>query len=347
MKQRLVVYACLPGLAVLLAGCEQEPAVPTDGPSVTAVVETTPVASSDDAADDPAVWVHPTDPAASLVLGTDKQAGLYAYRLDGTVAQFLPAGRLNNVDLRQGVVLSEALSGDIAAASNRSDSTVTLFAISPAGQMREIDRFASEIVEPYGLCTGLVGGAFTVFVAYKTGDIIAYRPDGAGSATVVGREAFDSQLEGCVFDDALQTLYVGEEARGIWRVDIGDGAWSAPVMVDQVDGDSGITADVEGLALFVGDAGRGWLVASSQGNHSYAVYERERPNRFVGRFAIADGAVIDAAQETDGIEVVSQPLGQAFPEGLMIAQDGFNGDQAQNFKLISWRDVAAALNLVE
>ena len=38
--------------------------------------------------DDPAIWIHPTDPARSLILGTDKiesTGGLYVFGLDGTL----------------------------------------------------------------------------------------------------------------------------------------------------------------------------------------------------------------------------------------------------------------------
>src|SRR5687768_14696287 len=51
--------------------------------SVTASVETTPVPHSGDAADDSAVWVHPTDPALSRIIGTDKLGGIAVYDLSG------------------------------------------------------------------------------------------------------------------------------------------------------------------------------------------------------------------------------------------------------------------------
>src|SRR5210317_39521 len=67
---------------------------------VTATLETEPVPSGGDAADDPAIWIHPTDPGLSTIIGTDKRGGLAVYALDGTELQYIPAGRLNNVDLR-------------------------------------------------------------------------------------------------------------------------------------------------------------------------------------------------------------------------------------------------------
>ncbi|MBJ7444136.1 MAG: phytase, partial [Sphingobium sp.] len=76
----------------------------TPAVSVTARGETTPVGTTNaDAADDPAIWRNAADPAASLIVGTDKKAGLYVYGLDGKVRDFLDAGRVNNVDLKDGV----------------------------------------------------------------------------------------------------------------------------------------------------------------------------------------------------------------------------------------------------
>ena len=63
-------------LAILLAGCTQQPPVVSKpGPPSLAwkpVLETQAVT---DDPDDPAIWVHPTDPAMSLVLGTRNGGG--------------------------------------------------------------------------------------------------------------------------------------------------------------------------------------------------------------------------------------------------------------------------------
>jgi myo-inositol-hexaphosphate 3-phosphohydrolase len=55
--------------AVTLVGDDGK--VPTATPH--AVIETEAVPSRGDAADDPAIWIHPDNPAQSLVLGTDKK----------------------------------------------------------------------------------------------------------------------------------------------------------------------------------------------------------------------------------------------------------------------------------
>ena len=63
-------------------------------------VETDPVPHGKDAADDPAIWVHPADPTQSIIIGIDKKGGLAVYNLAGRQLQYLAGGRINNVDLR-------------------------------------------------------------------------------------------------------------------------------------------------------------------------------------------------------------------------------------------------------
>ena len=65
-----------------------------------ASVETSPVANSGDAADDIAIWRNPLDPAASLVIGNDKQGALEVYDLSGSLVQRFDGGFYGNVDTR-------------------------------------------------------------------------------------------------------------------------------------------------------------------------------------------------------------------------------------------------------
>lgn len=327
------IVACAPGVSNL--------------PSVLAVAETTPVASNDDAADDPAVWVNENDRAASLILGTDKKAGLYAYTLNGDIKQFIPSGRLNNVDVRQNVQLGDR-SIDIAAASNRTNDSITLFSIED-GVIAEMGSFSSVLREPYGFCLGVSdGGAFAV-VTYKTGDLVLYELTGPADGLETQRLKFDTQLEGCVFDDETGVLFIGEEERGIWKAPYADGEFGGVTLVDEVGGASGIVADVEGLALYKTGDGKGYLLASSQGDNSYAVYDRAGENAFITRFVVASGEAIDGSEETDGIEAIAADLGPGFPNGLFVAQDGFNAPKRspQNFKIVDFRDIQSAIDAAE
>jgi 3-phytase len=333
----------------LAAGCalfEEAPVPPpADAPLVAAYGESAAVASDEDAADDPAIWVNPANPAASRIMGTDKQSGLYVYDLAGAVTQFLPSGRVNNVDVRSGV-RATGLAGDLAAASNRTDNTVTFYSVAPDGTVAEIGRLPVQRIEPYGFCLGVVDGAAHAFVTYKTGEVQRFIVSGFAGSTVTATEGagwkFDTQLEGCAVDEANGVIFIGEEARGVWRAPIGGGE---PVLIDAVGGPNGLTADVEGIEVWEGAGGAGYVVVSSQGSSAFHVYDRQPPHAFRGRFGIAFGP--DVVTGTDGLDVVSTPLGPNLPGGLLVVQDDVNSDPAapQNFKLVDWRNVAAALGL--
>lgn len=333
--------AALPFL-LLLAACAPPAIVPVvQTASVTADAETAAVKSGDDAADDPAIWRNAANPAASLIVGTDKQAGLYVYGLDGQVRDFNDAGRVNNVDL------VETPAGVIVAASDRSDEAQAQIALlrlnTTTARLESIGRVPAGAGEAYGLCLWATPGALTAFIVIKDGTIRQIELDAAkASGRIVRTMKLASQSEGCVVDPRTARLYVAEEDRGIWRFDARASGSVTPVKLAGVDGKR-LVADVEGLAIAAEEAGNGgWLVASSQGDNAYTLY-RLADERFAGRFRIGQGR-FGSTQETDGIAVTTGDFGPAFPRGLMVAQDGENSP-AQNFKLVGWGRVKAALHL--
>jgi myo-inositol-hexaphosphate 3-phosphohydrolase len=85
-------------------------------------------------------------------------------------------------------------------------------------------------------------------------------------------------------------------------------------------------------------------VVSSQGDSSYCVYDRAGDNTFIKKFNILqlDGD-IDRVTETDGLELVSDALSDAFPAGMMVVQDDVNEGFTKNFKYISWQDIQVNL----
>ena len=125
-----------PAAMVLLVGCVTSPGstgavVPTL--SLTADAETVPVGTiNQDAADDPAIWRNAQDPAASLIIGTDKKAGLYVYGLDGSKKSFLPEGQLNNVDLREAMINGEkAILVGASVRNDRLNAHIGLYRLNP------------------------------------------------------------------------------------------------------------------------------------------------------------------------------------------------------------------------
>lgn len=312
-------------------------------PSVKGLVETTPVDRVGDAADDPAIWVHPKDSEKSLILGTNKKWGLLAYTLSGKQVQALPSGHLNNVDVRQNIVSSNGVM-DIAVASNRSDNTITVFSISPAGNIREISRIATGLSDVYGICLYAPSPEkLYTFINDKDGRYQQWRlmpAQDAASAELVREFSLASQPEGCVANDANGDLFVGEEDSGLWLYSADEQAGDNARLLQGIS--SILHDDVEGVALIKNALGE-FLVVSSQGNHSYAVFEANAPYDHVGSFRIGLNAEkqIDGASETDGLDLSGVSLGENFPNGVLVVQDGFNvlPQEAQNFKLVSWEEV--------
>ena len=321
-------------------------------------VETEPARSFGDAADDPAIWVHPADPLQSLVIGTDKKFGLYVYDLDGRNVQAIAAGRLNNVDLRYDFPLGGE-SVALVTASNRSTDGISVFRVD-ADALQLVDAaegiLPTGFTDPYGLCMyrSAASGEFYVFV--NEGGDGSFRQwrlydngDGKVAAELVREFSVGSQAEGCVADDESGVLYVAEEARGLWRYSAEPDGGSERTLIDHTGDEGRLADDVEGVALWTGAHGQGYIVVSSQGADNYAVYRREGENAYVGHFHIVANAAlgIDGASETDGLDVTSAPLGERYPSGLLVVQDGRNiaPEERQNFKFVSWEDVAQSLGL--
>lgn len=320
---------------------------------VFASVETEPVASSNDAADDPAIWVHPSDPSRSLIIGTDKKNGLDIYDLAGKRVQTLPDGRMNNVDLRYGFPLA-GQQVTLVAATNRTDQTLALYAVDDNGRLSNVadGKIATGMPDPYGLCMyRSAAGEYFVFANDgDTGHFKQWQLEARGArvgARLVREFSVGSQAEGCAADDGTGVLYVAEEDVGLWRYSAAPEGGSTRTSIDSVD-NGNLTDDAEGVTIFYGAGASGYLIVSSQGSNDYNVYRRDGANEFIGKFAIVQSpAGIDGTTDTDGIDVTSTPLGSTFPHGVFVAQDGNNTSPsaAQNFKLVPWERIAEALQL--
>jgi 3-phytase len=187
------------------------------------------------------------------------------------------------------------------------------------------------------------------------------------------------QVEGMVVDPATGTLYAGQEDIGIWRLRAD--LTGRPVLVDKVKeygvpgtydeeteecvpgadpgyGGKRLSADVEGLTLLQERDGDGYLLASSQGDDTFALYDREvsEDNEYEGGFRIgAATPTLDSVQECDGAAILNAPLGRRYPRGLLVVQDGQetpavpDGDggtrTATGFKFVDLGEVVDAADL--
>ncbi len=313
--------------------------------------ETTPVrsAAGEDAADDPAIWIHPTQPEASRIYGSNKRAGIVAYDLQGQESAFYPVGRINNIDVIQGISHGN-LSYDLLGGTNRTNQSLEIFAIDDNGALKHIngghlDLSRRGMDDVYGFCFGQYGDQYYAYVNAKNGMVRQYALGIADSTvylTLLSGTTLDSQPEGMVFDSDASVIYIGEEDLGIWMFPGGSlGTKAKLIQSSREDNNKNIRYDIEGLTIYE-RAGKKYLLASSQGNFSYAVFDIRDDHKYLGSFTIKGGSDIDGAEETDGIDATSVDLGSDFPYGLMVAQDGFNydGDKLvnQNFKIVAMQD---------
>jgi len=332
------------------------PPAPTER-TVVAYFETPPVDDFGDAADDPAIWVHPTDPALSLVIGTNKKRGLEVYDLEGRRLQTVTDGRMNNVDLRDGVRLGKDVL-TLVVATNRTTKGLAFYTVDPATRrLGPIGgaNVATGLSDPYGVCLyrdPRTGAAYVIANDSADGTFRQWRIGGTKARIeleLVRQFGAGSQAEGCVADDETGALYVGEEDVGLWRYSARPDGGAERRLIDSTEPPGRLTADVEGVSIYVGPSGRGYLVVSNQGADNYAVYRREGDNQFVGFFDVVanDASGIDGVSETDGLAVSSAPLGPMFPQGLLVVQDGRNITpiERQNFKFVSWDGIAEVLGL--
>jgi 3-phytase len=325
--------------------------------TVTALVETRPVSSYGDAADDPAIWAHPTDPAKSLIVATDKKAGMLLYDMQGKVVQFLPDGKMNNTDLRDGFTLG-GRKVTLVTASDRTHKSIAIYRLDPdARQLVNVADGvqATGLDDPYGLCMYRSAKSHKTYVFINSGDGLMRQwelqdaGNGKVRSTQVREFKVPTQAEGCVADDIGGTLFVGEEDVALWKMSPEPDGGSAMTAVDRVESNPAIKDDIEGMGIYDLGNGRGYVVVSSQGNDTYAVYRRDGDHAYLGSFAVvADGARgIDGISETDGLDVSSRNLGPGFEHGAMVAQDGRNvlPSQNQNYKYVPWESIAKALKL--
>ncbi|MBB1242354.1 phytase [Streptomyces durbertensis] len=215
-------------------------------------------------------------------------------------------------------------------------------------------------------------------VGYRTADTLdlpdAFELPGGNHWTPCDDPGERPQVEGMAVDAEEHVLYAGQEAVGLWRVKLDKGAFKKPKLLDKVReygvpwtydaveeecvlhtgddpgfGGRNITADAEGVTVYHAGMGKGYVLVSSQGDDTYAVYRRDKDNKYVGSFAITDGPATDGVQHSDGATVVNVPLGRNFPKGLLVTHDGEatptepgRDADATNFKFTPWDAVAAA-----
>jgi myo-inositol-hexaphosphate 3-phosphohydrolase len=347
--------------AVVVLTMTGVPAAALPPPSVLPVAadgETAPVQHGGDAADDPAIWVHPSDPSRSVVIGNDKQGALEVYDLAGTRIQQIttPAGSWGNVDVRQAVTIGGRALDLVGAVRGG----MRFYTVDPASRQLSLVTDGTGTLpsgggEGFCLYHSRMSGRLYAFVNDRGGRVRQFEihdadGDGLVQGALVREFSVGSETEGCVADDETGAFYISEEDVALWRYEAEPSGGSGRTRVDDVGSGGNLVADIEGLTLVHLPDGGGYLIASAQNvadarNSYFAVYERTGGNAFVAAFRVVGGVAADGCQRTDGIAAHPGSLGPKFPTGLFVCQDNDNTTPGssgnQNFKLAQLGTVVA------
>jgi len=325
---------------------------------ITADLETDEVLSAYkvDAADDPTIWINKENTERSLVLGTNKKGGVHVYDMKGKELQYIKAGCINNIDLRDDFNY-KGKNVALVAGSNCTSNSIALFYIDNEKNLLSdtILNIKSDVTLVYGICMykSQVTGKYYVFINGESGEVEQWEVNSNETgidAKVVRTFKVSSRPEGMVADDENGILYIGVEEEGVVKVKAEPEYEFETVWVtgSNPDDRTMISSDIEGLALFKHNNST-YLIASSQGNFSYAIFKIGNPDEYITSFTIIDDK-IDGAEETDGLEIYDGYINDEFPEGMLVVHDGYNfiGDslQRQNFKYVRLEKVESLINSV-
>lgn len=315
-------------------------------------------------ADDPAIWIHPTDPTKSLIFGVDKVDGLWVWDMTGTELTHIDGwGKPGNIDVRYGLDLGgkavDIVAMNLRKVKYKTASKLAVYGINPDYTSGEdvLITLADGHSDDNDITTGTYGfglysnpetGLIYAFESASTGPISQYliEDDGTGTGiklTLVRELVYEGNTcEGMVADDELGFFYVGEEDLAIHKY------YAAPDMSPEsiysfAFAEDGYSRDREGISLFNFDDGTGYFLVVDQGDFSnkiasiLRIYERQGDNKLVKTVAHLD---MDgkAMWDDDGVDSNATPILPLFPNGLVIGHDGAKSV----FTLYDWRDFAGS-----
>lgn len=351
---RFIFYLSI--AAALLFSCSDAP--PSAELRIHAVVATEPLGED---ADDPAIWVNPADPSASLIFGVNKapapDGAVGVFDLDGKLLQLINGvDRPNNIDLEYGFPLGGQIV-DIAVATERYQNRLRVFAVDPQERrLRDVSSseglqvFVGEVGEraaPMGVSIYRrpSDNAFFAIVSRKEGPAQGYlwqyrlEDNGEGLVQAVKVREFGvfsgtGEIEAVAVDDQLGYVYYADELAGIRKYHADPDQPDADKELE-LFADDAFEGDREGIAVFASESG-GYIVCTDQiiGDSAYRFYSRETnaPARLIG-------VIRGGADETDGIEVTPQSLGPRFPHGALVVMNS----SGRNFLVYDWREIASSL----
>jgi 3-phytase len=348
MRFSLFSTLAISSAVLALAACASRPSVSRIAP----VLVTEPVQFD---SDDPAIWIDAADPARSLIIGTDKEAGggLYVFDLTGKIVREKTVSGLqrpNNVDIEYGLMLG-GKPVDIAVTTERLTNKLRIFAVPSmtAVDGGGIEVFQGEILrDPMGvsLYKRASDGAVFAIVGRKEGPSGSYlwqyrlEDDGTGQvrATPVrrfGAYSGKKEIESIAVDDAAGYVYYSDEMAGVRKYAADPDSPEAEREL-AFFGQKDFARDVEGVSIYEVDAVTGYILVSDQQRDTFNVYRREGDAGAPHTHTLIKTVALSTL-ESDGSEVTSAGLSPQFPGGLFVAMS-----TDRTFHFYSWEQIANA-----
>lgn len=337
-------------------GCQQSSGTKLP-PGVTVSAQVKPVIVTEKVSydtDDPAIWYNSANPAQSLIIGTDKNAdgGLYVFNLDGKIiADKVVKGlkRPNNVDIAYGLILNGQKT-DIAVTTERMTHKLRIFSLP---DMKPVDNgglemFTGENGFEYRDLMGIAtytakDGKIYAIVGRKNGPkqggylwqyLLTDNGTGTVKATLVrkfGAYSGKKEIESIAVDNELGYIYYSDEQVGVRQY------YADPTKGDQqlaLFATQGFQEDHEGISIYKSTDTTGYILVSDQGANRFHIFAREGTpsNPFEHREL---KVVPVAAQQSDGSEVLNNPLNARFKHGVFVAMS-----EDKTFHFYRWEDIA-------
>lgn len=302
--------------------------------------------------DDPAIWIHPTDPAQSLIVGTDKSGpngGLYVFDLRGQLVDSVPGlNRPNNVDIAPGMVAG----GDtfaIAVTSERLNGQMRAYRLPDltpvdGGGLPVFADQSNRAVMGIALYRRPRDGAIFAIVSRKTEDGAPADSAALRQYRLLGREngqiraellrsfgyfSGHKEIEAIAVDDAQGYVFYSDEQRGVRQYHADPDSPNVELAHFATEG---FAEDHEGISIYPTGERSGYILVSDQGAQRFQIFSRAGTKHELLKI------VEVAALESDGSEITPVALNDDFPRGLFVAMS-----DDHTFHLYDVRDLLGEL----
>jgi len=304
--------------------------------------------------DDPAIWIHPTDPSLSIIIGTDKggdtgKGGLYVFDMNGKIDHKRSVTNLqrpNNVDIAYGLDIN-GVKTDIAVCTERNTNSIRVFSLP---DMIAIDGGGIAVFNddtlraPMGIALYKDAKTNNIYaiVGRKTGPSEGYLYQyilGADATGVVkgslqrkfGKFSGNKEIEAILVDNELGYVYCSDEGVGVRKYYAHPDSSQTELALFATEG---IAEDHEGLSIYKANDGTGYILLSDQQANQFHIFPREGTNANKHNHPRIK-IIKTSTDESDGSDITNVAINDQFKNGLFVAMstDG-------TFQLYSWEDIA-------